>query len=248
MNSLPDIHALQPEALPNNTPLAFCRPCFSFLFLLEGEALVEAGGKILLCGPGQFLLIPENLPVTVKNAGLCQGFEGSFTLEQLKDASYSVLRATAPLLQSFWFEDAVFLGALLKRMCTAVEDRDALFLKSGLDLLLAQLRPSGKVALVPDAFLQMVFQPNQAPLSVSAYAEQLQVTPNYLNKSVKAHTRRTAIDWIEIARLNMAKQLLKDPAIPISEVAGRIGIDDQSYFARFFKKKTGMTPSRFRKS
>ncbi len=74
------------------------------------------------------------------------------------------------------------------------------------------------------------------------------MSPNYLNKIVKSHTHRTAMDWVEIARLNLAKQLLKDRNIPVVEVAERCGIDDQSYFARFFKKKTGLTPSRFRDS
>ena len=44
----------------------------------------------------------------------------------------------------------------------------------------------------------------------------------------------------------MAKQLLKDPSVPIVEVASRVGLDDQSYFSRFFKKKTGLTPSQYR--
>ena len=30
------------------------------------------------------------------------------------------------------------------------------------------------------------------------------------------------------------------------EVAQRAGMEDQSYFSRFFKKKTGLTPSQFR--
>ena len=102
------------------------------------------------------------------------------------------------------------------------------------------------MAVVPERFLQMVFDSNQAPLSVSEYADKLNVTANYLNKTVKAHTHRTAIDWIEIARLNLAKKLLKDSSIPIVDVAIRSGLEDQSYFSRFFKKKTGLTPSQFR--
>ena len=63
---------------------------------------------------------------------------------------------------------------------------------------------------------------------------------------MKAHTHRTAIDWIELARLNIAKQLLRDQSVPVMEVALHVGMEDQSYFARFFKKKTGLTPSQFR--
>ncbi len=205
---------------------------YAFSYLTEGEVLVEVDGQNLLVGAGQFILVPENLPILVRHFKDCKGFYGSFTLDFLKDASYPVLRSDSPIIQSFWFDDAVFIGALMKRMITAHEDHDKAFMQSGID--------------VPEKFLQLVFDREIMPLSVSEYADMLHVTPNYLNKTVKLHTHRTAIDWIEIARLNMAKQLLKDPSVPIVEVASRVGLDDQSYFSRFFKKKTGLTPSQYR--
>jgi YesN/AraC family two-component response regulator len=102
------------------------------------------------------------------------------------------------------------------------------------------------VAAVPEKFLQLVFEKDKTPLTVSEYAEILNVTPNYLNKAVKNRTHRTAIDWIEIARINIAKKLLKDPAVSIADISSMVGLPDQSYFSRFFKKKTGQTPSEFR--
>ena len=104
------------------------------------------------------------------------------------------------------------------------------------------------MAAIPEKFMQMVFEKGNATLSVSDYANLLKVTPNYLNKTVKSHTHRTAIDWIEIARLNLAKQMLKDKNVSIADVARLSGLEDQSYFSRFFKKKTGMSPSQFRNS
>ena len=54
------------------------------------------------------------------------------------------------------------------------------------------------------------------------------------------------MDWIEISRLNLAKSLLKQGSLQISEIAAAVGIDDQSYFTRFFKKNEGYTPSQYR--
>lgn len=221
-------------------------PVYAFAYLTEGEVLAEIDGQNLLVGAGQFILVPENLPILVRHFKDYKGVYGSFTLEFLKDASYPVLRSDTSIVQSFWFDDAVFIGALMKRLITAFEDHDKAFMQSGLDLILGQLRPKGSLAAVPEKFLQLVFDRERQPLSVSEYADMLHVTPNYLNKTVKLHTHCTAIDWIEIARLNMAKQLLKDPSVPIVEVASRVGLDDQSYFSRFFKKKTGLTPSQYR--
>lgn len=219
---------------------------FAYAYLTEGEVLVEVDGQNLLVSAGQFILIPENHSILIRHFKDCKGVDGSFILDFLKDASYPVLHADQPIVQSFWFDDAVFIGALMQRMITAYEDKDKAFLQSGMDLVLGQLRPKSGMAAVPEKFLQLVFDRGKMPLSVSEYADKLHVTANYLNKTVKTHTHRTAIDWIEIARLNMAKQLLKDPSVPIVEVASRVGLEDQSYFSRFFKKKTGLTPSQFR--
>jgi len=219
---------------------------FTFAYLLEGEILVDIDDKSYLIGPGQLMLVPENHTIIIRHYNGCKGYDGRFSVEFLKDASHPALLSNSPILQSFWFDDAVFMGALFHRMQTAYEDKDKAFLQSALDLILSQVRSNGRVAAIPEKFLQAVFDKESTPLQVADYAEQLNVTPNYLNKTVKQHTHRTAIDWVEIARLNRAKQLLKDPSVPISEIAGRVGIPDQSYFSRFFKKKTGQTPSQYR--
>ena len=221
-------------------------PVYAFSYLTEGEVLLEIDGQNMLVGAGQFILVPENHAILIRHFNNCKGYIGSFMLNFLKDSSYPVLRSDAPIVQSFWFDDAVFIGALMQRLFTAFDDRDKAFMQSGMDLILCQLRSKSGMAAVPEKFLQLVFDRGKYPLSVSEYADVLNVTANYLNKTVKMHTHRTAIDWIEIARLNLAKQLLKDPSVPIVEVASRVGLDDQSYFSRFFKKKTGLTPTQYR--
>lgn len=221
-------------------------PFFSFAFLIEGEVLVELDGKNTLIGPGQLMLVPENKTIFIHYYKDCVGYDGYFHIDFLKDASYPALRSQQPTIQSFWFDDAVFIAALMKRMLTAFEDKDLAFLQSAMDLILGQIRPGGHAAVIPEKFLQLVFNKDQAPLTVSEYADMMHVTANYLNKNVKTHTHRTAMEWVEIARLNQAKKLLKDPTVPIVEIAARCGLADQSYFARFFKKKTGLTPTQYR--
>ena len=221
---------------------------FSFSFLIEGEALLEVDGKSYLLNPGQLLLVPGDREIIVKHVSNAKGYDGSFSIDFLKDASYPVLHRQEALLQSFWFDDAVFIGALFKRMLTAFQDKDKAFLQSGMDLILGQLRGGSHVAVIPEKFLQMVFERDKAPQNVADYAALLNVTPNYLNKTVKNHTHRTAIDWIEIARLNLAKQALRDRSLSIADIAEKTGLVDQSYFSRFFKKKTGQTPSEYRSS
>ena len=251
-SNLSPFFGIEPIEKQNQTESCYMRLsnhlafAFFFAYFMEGEALIEIDNKKYLLGAGQLILVPEHKSIYIHHFKNCVGFNGRFTIDFLKDPSYPVLRTQNPVVQSFWFEDAVFMGSLMKRMLVAYDDKDKAFLQSGLDLILGQLRPGGKIAIVPEKFLQLVFDRNKIPMSVSEYASMLNVTANYLNKTVKNHTHRTAIDWIEIARLNLAKQLLKDSSIPIVDVAFRTGLADQSYFSRFFKKKTGLSPSQFR--
>ena len=82
--------------------------------------------------------------------------------------------------------------------------------------------------------------------TVNDYADLLAVTPNHLNKCVKETTGKPASLLIAEMLLLEAKVLLGQPGLPISEIAYRLSFDDLSYFARFFKKHTGLNPTDYR--
>jgi len=47
-------------------------------------------------------------------------------------------------------------------------------------------------------------------------------------------------------RINRAKQLLAETNFSLDFIAEKVGIEHTEYLSRIFKKKTGLTPSRFR--
>ena len=51
---------------------------------------------------------------------------------------------------------------------------------------------------------------------------------------------------IDIVRIQRAKRMLSSTPLPIIDIAAAVGVEDQSYFSRLFKKETGMTPTAFR--
>ncbi|KGO86639.1 hypothetical protein Q765_10490 [Flavobacterium rivuli WB 3.3-2 = DSM 21788] len=79
------------------------------------------------------------------------------------------------------------------------------------------------------------------------YANKLGVTPNHLNKSVKATLNKSASSLIDDMLVLEAKILMQKNNIAISDIAFEIGFEDVSYFGRFFKKHTGLTPTDYRK-
>ncbi|HSC39672.1 MAG TPA: AraC family transcriptional regulator [Chitinophagaceae bacterium] len=83
--------------------------------------------------------------------------------------------------------------------------------------------------------------------SVQYYAELLFVTPKYLTESVKEMTGKTAGEFIDEAVIMEAKILLGTSSLSVSEVADTLHFSDQFFFAKFFKKHAGVTPSDYRK-
>jgi AraC family transcriptional activator of pobA len=83
--------------------------------------------------------------------------------------------------------------------------------------------------------------------TVKAYAEMLCITPNHLSKIIKTTTGRTALQLIIERILADAKALLRLSSMNVSEIAYSLGFEDTSYFHRLFKKKTGVTPLKYRR-
>ena len=83
---------------------------------------------------------------------------------------------------------------------------------------------------------------------ISDYAEILSVTPNHLNKCVKSSTGKSAHDLLSDMLILEAKVLLKQTNMTVSEIAFKIGRNEISDFARFFKSKTGLKPTEYRNS
>lgn len=83
--------------------------------------------------------------------------------------------------------------------------------------------------------------------NVSEYASMLYVTPNHLNDSVKKTLGNSASDVLRERQLLEAKRLLSYSNSNVEEIALHIGFRDPSYFGRWFKKNTRMSPTTFRK-
>ena len=223
-------------------------PCFSFLFLLEGEMLADVDGEQCLCRGGQLLLIPANIPFSVHHYTDIVGYTGGFSLSALRDMSYPFLTSGKPVLRTYWFDSATFVAQAMDRMVAAFSRGDEGYLSRMFDLILYSIPSPGEAKAHPlvNRFFELLFDRSRVLDSVSGYADRLGISPSYLNKLVRTQTRHSAMDWLEISRVNWAKSLLKDSDMSVCEVSVAVGVDDPSYFTRFFRKSTGMTPSEFR--
>jgi AraC family transcriptional regulator, transcriptional activator of pobA len=81
---------------------------------------------------------------------------------------------------------------------------------------------------------------------VADYANELGVSQNHLNDTIKLITGRSAGQLIRHQLTSHATMCLMHADKSIGEIAFALGFEDPSYFARFYKSQTGKSPSEFR--
>ncbi|MFC0515349.1 helix-turn-helix transcriptional regulator [Mucilaginibacter angelicae] len=79
------------------------------------------------------------------------------------------------------------------------------------------------------------------------YAELLFITPNHLNALCNGTLGKSAGDLIRNRIALEAKRMLINFSLTVTEVAYALNFEDNSYFCKFFKKQTGVSPDGFRK-
>ena len=84
--------------------------------------------------------------------------------------------------------------------------------------------------------------------SVGFYAGLLHLTPKYLTTLIRKTSGRTAAEWIDDYVVLEAKNLLKYSTMSIQEIAYCLNFPNQSFFGKYFRNHTGMTPSAYRMS
>lgn len=84
--------------------------------------------------------------------------------------------------------------------------------------------------------------------STTFYANELFITPDHLNRTVKARIGKTAKDYIQARIITEAKRLLYFTDLANKEIAYELGFNEPANFSAFFKKNTQFSPSSFKKN
>ena len=81
---------------------------------------------------------------------------------------------------------------------------------------------------------------------VGDYASLLHISPGHLSEVVKIQSGKPAIKHIHERMVLEARLLLFHTNNSLKEIAFDLGFADASYFNRFFKRETGVTPAEYR--
>lgn len=84
--------------------------------------------------------------------------------------------------------------------------------------------------------------------TIEDMASVMAMTPRYLSDALKVETGKTAMENLHLYMIDKAKDRLLESNESVATVAYDLGFEYPQYFARLFKKKTGMTPTQYRNS
>lgn len=103
----------------------------------------------------------------------------------------------------------------------------------------------GHSEMVRDAINYIDFNLTE-DLSLNAIAEKLSVSASYLSKQFKNENNKTLTNYVNEKRVFTSLKYLATTDLPIQNVAELVGIYDENYFSRLFKKYQNITPSKYR--
>lgn len=266
INRVEDYVSLIPTPTPTDlTP--FRLTTFNFIFLTKGKCIRSKGLNNYEFGENTFFFLPAYAITTNKfMSPKSEGFYCDFDIELLTSKSapnelsneFAFLEFNGFPLVQIDQKTKVRVSNLLERLLQEyMSDPNCRLeiLSIYLLALFTELKPFVELSLpkysnaasqITEMYKRALSQNIKTQHLISDYAEMLSISPNHLNKCVKNTTGKSAHDLLNEMLLLEAKVLLKQTNLNITEIAYKIGKNEISDFARFFKKQTGMRPSEFR--
>lgn len=82
--------------------------------------------------------------------------------------------------------------------------------------------------------------------SVTHFAKEQHLSPNYFGDLIKKETGKSAHEFIQAKIIGVAKEKIVDPDKSLSEIAYELGFKYPQHFSRLFKQKVGVSPMEYR--
>ena len=263
----PETHSEETQLFRTNT--------FSVSLLTDGAAVYKIGMREYSMKPGSFYFMSPQQLRYYKKIKPWHGYVFVFSEEFIRMFSgisvyseYSFFKLDANVQLQLNEEQLDELLPLLEKLHTYYNGSESdklkyLFHYMSLVLLKARKWYAEQHTIAPETdkpvmlskafddllekhFFDIASQRSESLLAVADFAAALHVSSNYLSDTVKRETGKTPTQIIKERTILEAKSLLRNTQLTVSEVAYFLLFDDPSYFAKYFKAATGVSPSNFK--
>lgn len=124
-----------------------------------------------------------------------------------------------------WYRD------LVERACAAINEKKAV-----------------RTSNVINVAIKYITDNCQRDLSLSEVADKVNLNPSYFSRLFKEETGTQFVEYVRNAKMDLAKDLLKNSNKKIYEICEDLGYVNVQYFSTVFKNTVGMTPNEYKKS
>lgn len=267
--------ALQEEHQPLNHPCRF--DGFMLLYCIKGSIRLNVNlkefeiseGMLFMNLPGNIIRVNEIIETPIEDVRyFCMAISREFSqglkmeVTKLFNEGVSMLENPGILLndneKELTWKHVDLLRSLLEKDIPYKKDAILSTLSSLFYVLMGVWNDSHlnelsdaqstRSKVIFDKFMKLVSEYHTQYRNVGFYADKLCLTPKYLSKLIKNATGRSAPEWIDSYVILEAKNLLKYSGTTIKEIVYKLNFPNQSVFYKFFKARTGMTPTEYRNS
>jgi AraC-like DNA-binding protein len=107
--------------------------------------------------------------------------------------------------------------------------------------------PKNKKDSLFDSFYRLILKYYRDSRKVGFYADKLCLTPKHLSAAIKKTTDKSPFEWINDYVVLEAKSLLRATNMTVQQISEELNFPNQSFFGKYFKRFTGMSPKEYRK-
>ena len=107
-------------------------------------------------------------------------------------------------------------------------------------------KPLKREEILFKEFIRLVSEHHRKERRVDFYAERLFLSPKHFSTVIKKVSGKTAGQWIDEYVILEAKTLLKYSAMSIQEISYYMNFPNPSFFGKYFRHHTGMSPSEYK--
>lgn len=165
----------------------------------------------------------------------------------LPDGEVKELTSYFMMIKSTIESDDYFRIDITKRMLAAyLYKLGSILYRHRPELQAEAAKPLKREEILFKEFIRLVSEHHRQERRVDFYAERLYLSPKHFSTVIKKVSGKTAGQWIDEYVVLEAKTLLKYSSMSIQEVAYYMNFPNPSFFGKYFKHHTGLSPSEYK--
>jgi len=219
------------------------RSDYHLLYVSKGEIAIN--GSILNEGDAYLLLPNEPHAYTYKRAENSRYYWVHFTGNKVSDVliQFGVLKGKNKSWERKSEKDTIL--AMLTEELVGCSDEASDYAVSLFFSLLSLFKAgNGKRKIYAEAVKELE---GSGDVVIADIAKQYDLSPSHFIRSFKAAYGVTPNEYRQNYRVSKAMNLLKMTNLSVQDVAYQCGFEDPLYFSRIFRKRAGVSPTKYRK-